>query len=72
MGHIRPRDLAVQPSPPRMPTAPAELFTDALLDGDILGLDALQGSGPIENVALEIGIEELRVRGLDPRGSYSP
>lgn len=62
VGHIRPRDLAVQALPPRTPAAPAELFAAALLDGDMLGFDTLQGPGPIENVALNLGIEELLVR----------
>ncbi|KAL1937495.1 hypothetical protein VTO73DRAFT_13147 [Trametes versicolor] len=38
----------------------AELFSAALLDGDILGLHTLQGVGPIEKIALELSIEELR------------
>ncbi|EIW62027.1 uncharacterized protein TRAVEDRAFT_27432 [Trametes versicolor FP-101664 SS1] len=50
--------LARPPPPSRTPTAPAEMFTAALLDGDILGLDALQGMGPIENVAIDLSIEE--------------
>lgn len=62
VGHIRPHDLAAQPPPSRTPTAPAEMFTAALLDGDILGLDTLQGTGPIENVAIDLSVEERLVR----------
>lgn len=40
VGHIRAGDLAAQALPPR---APAELFAAALLDGDMLGFDTLQG-----------------------------
>ncbi|KAH9848061.1 hypothetical protein C2E23DRAFT_845137 [Lenzites betulinus] len=57
---LRPRDLLAPSPPPREPTTPAELFIAALLQGDLLELEALKSGTAQHNVVVRVHVEEIR------------
>ncbi|KAH9852402.1 hypothetical protein C2E23DRAFT_200432 [Lenzites betulinus] len=57
---LRPRDLLAPSPPPHEPTAPAELFTAALLDGDFLGLERVTLEPYKANIIVQLQVQEIR------------
>lgn len=58
---LRPRGLLAPSPPPHEPTAPAELFTAALLEADSLGLERLTLDAYNSNVIVQLQVQEIRV-----------